>query len=141
VEIRIDNPIELGLIAQILYAERLPTIRLWIHFKEYVIGVVPDGLTDSYAYEFKATTQTGKDALNVRDQAVRQAQLYAYAFKRPNIKIQIAHFQLARDAFPIKVKDLPKPGIATLSSPSSEDEALAILHDFDAAFQRSEKEN
>ena len=127
--------------AEVLYAEKLPTIRMWIHFKEYDIGFVPDGIGQDYVYEFKATTQTGKDALDVRDQAVRQAQLYAYAFKRPNIKAQIAHFQLARDAFPIKVKDLPKPDIATSSSPSSEDAALAILHDFDAAFQRSEKEN
>jgi len=137
----VDGPIELGGIAEVLYAERLPTIRLWVHFKEYVIGVVPDGIGEDYVYEFKATTQTGKDALNVRDQAVRQAQLYAYAFKRPNIKIQIAHFKLARGAFPITVKDLPRPDIATLSSPSSEDEALAILHDFDTAFQPSEKEN
>jgi hypothetical protein len=75
-EIAIDNPRELGRIAEILYGVRLVTIRFWFHWKDYVIGGVPDGITDEYVYEFKATTQTGKDALGVREQAVRQAQLY-----------------------------------------------------------------
>jgi len=85
-------------------------------------------------HEFKATTQRGRDAEEVKAQAVRQAQLYAYAFKRPNIKAQVAHFQLSRDAFPIKVGDLPKPEVTTISRPASDDEALTILEDFDHAF-------
>jgi len=36
---------------------------------------------------------------------------------------------LARGAFPIKVKDLPKADIVTISRSALEDEALAILRD------------
>ena len=133
--VEIDNALELGGIAEFLYAERLPSIRLWIHFKEYVVAVVPDGIADDYVYEFKATTLTGRDVEEVRDQAIRQAQLYAYAFKRPNIKVQIAHFELSRHTYPLKVRDLPKPEIATIFRPASEDEALRILCDFDLAFR------
>jgi len=139
-DLTIDNPIELGQIAEILYAERLPTIRLWVHWKDYVMGVVPDGIADSYTYEFKATTQSGRDAEDVKAQAVRQVQLYAYAFKRPNIKAQIAQFQLSKDAFPVKVKDLAKPDIATITRPGSEDEALTILEHFDRIFRQPHEE-
>ena len=138
-EMTVDSPVELGQIAEVLYAEPLPSIRLWVHYKDYVMGVVPDGIADDYAYEFKATTLTGRELEEVRDQAVRQAQLYAYAFKRPNIKAQIAQFKLSKDAFPIKVKDLPKPEVATISKPASQDEALTILRDFDRAFHRYDK--
>jgi hypothetical protein len=58
-------------------------------------------------------------------------------FKRPNIKVQVMQFQLAGDAFPIKVRDLPSPDIATISKPASDDEALAILHKFDMSFRKT----
>jgi hypothetical protein len=66
--------------------------------------------------------------------AEHQALIYSYAFKRPNIKVQVAQFQLSRDAFPIKVKNLPKPEITTISRPASDREGLAILEQFDQAF-------
>lgn len=86
-------------------------------------------------YEFKATTLTGREAEEVRDQAIRQAQLYAYAFKRPHIKVQTAQFQLSSSSFPLKVRDLPKPDIATSSKSACNDEALAIMGEFDRAFR------
>jgi len=86
----INNPIELGRIAEILYAEKLPSLRLWLHYKNYSIGVVPDGVTDLYVYEFKATTLSDKELEKVLEQAIKQNEIYAYAFKRPNIKIQVA---------------------------------------------------
>lgn len=52
-DITVDNPFELGEVAQILYAEKLPTLRLWVHFKEYVIGGVPDGVAGTYVYEMR----------------------------------------------------------------------------------------
>jgi hypothetical protein len=58
-------------------------------------------------------------------------------FKRPNIKVQVMQFQLAGDTFPIKVRDLPSPDIATISKPASDDEALAILHKFDMSFRKT----
>jgi len=138
-DIAIENAFELGEVVEILYGEKLPTVRLWIHFKEYIIGGVPDGITDDYVYEFKATTQSGRRVEDVKRRAVRQALIYAYAFKRPNIKVQVAHFQLPKDAFPLKVKDLPKPDVATTSRPASDDETLAILCGFDKAFHGSDE--
>jgi hypothetical protein len=51
-----------------------------------------------------------------------------------SIRVQVARFDLQKEAFPIKVKDLPKPDITTISRPASEDEALTILRDFNKAF-------
>jgi len=44
------------------------------------------------------------------------------------------------DAFPVKVKDLAKPDIATITRPSSEDEALTILEHFDRIFRQPHEE-
>jgi len=53
-----------------------------------------------------------------------------------NIKVQIAHFELSRQPYPLKVRDLPKPEIATTFRPASEDGASRILREFDLAFHR-----
>jgi hypothetical protein len=135
----VQDPFELGHIAEIIYAEKLPKVRLWIHFKEYLIGGVPDGIADSYVYEFKSTTQTGRRVEAIKDRAVRQALIYAYAFKRPSIRVQIAQFELDKDPFPFKVKRLPRPKISTIDRPVRQDEALTILRDFDLAFQECGK--
>lgn len=134
-EILIENPFELGEIAQILYAEKHPTVRLWLHFKEYLISVVPDGITDSYVYEFKATIQKGQRYERLKEDAIRQAALYACAFRRPNIKVQVARFRLSMYSFPLRVKDLPKPQIVEISRPASHQEALVILSNFDEDFR------
>jgi hypothetical protein len=141
VDTTIENPFELGDIGEILYAEKQPTVRLWIHFKEYVVGGVPDGVAESYVYEFKSTMQTGRRVERVKEMALRQALIYSYAFKRPNVKVQVAQFHLSKNMLPIKVKDLPKPDIATISKPASEDEALTILRDFDQAFHAGKHED
>jgi hypothetical protein len=133
-DIVIQDSFEFGNVADILYAERLPTIRLWNHFKNYVIGGTPDGVAESYVYEFKATTQTGKEVERIKKMAARQALLYAYVFRRPCIKVQVTQFQLEKNPFPTKVKDLPRPEVATIDRHASQDEALAILQDFDLAF-------
>jgi len=131
----IDNPFELGHIAQVLYAEKLPSLRLWLHYKDYAIGVVPDGVSDSYVYEFKATTQSGRRVDQVLKHAIRQNIIYAHVFNRPNIKVQIAKFDLPKGSFPLAVKDLPKPNISTVFRPSSCDEAFDILNKFDVIFK------
>ena len=131
----IDNALELGGIAEFLYAEKLPSFRLPLYYKEYIIMVVPDGVADDYAYEFKATTQSDEEVEKTRDQAVRQAYLYAYTFKRPNIKAQVAQFHLLEREFPIQIRDLPKPDILTIFTAAPEDEALRILSDFDTTFR------
>jgi len=131
----IDNPFELGHVAQILYAEKLPSVRLWLHYKDYAIGVVPDGISDSYVYEFKATTQSGRRVDQVLKHAIRQNLIYAYVFNRPKIKVQIAKFDLPKGSFPLTVKDLPKPDINTVFRSSAQDEAVDILDKFDAIFK------
>jgi hypothetical protein len=133
-EILISNPRELGIIAPIIYGETLPSIRLWLHYKNYIIGVVPDGVTDTYVYEFKATTLSGAELDKVKEQAIKQNMIYAYAFKRPNVKVQIAKFNLTQNSFPIKVGELPNPEIITEFTPSSSELSLEILDKFDRAF-------
>jgi hypothetical protein len=133
----IQDPFELGNIAEILYAEKLPRLRLWTHFKEYVVGGTPDGVADSYIYEFKSTTQTGEEIERIKKMATRQALIYAYIFRRPNIKVQVAEFRLDKNHFPFRVKDLPRPRISTMNRPASEAKALAILEDFDAHFRNT----
>jgi len=138
-EISLEDAFELGRIAQRLYGEKLPTIRLWIHFKEYVVGGVPDGITDSYVYEFKATTQTGRRIAQVSKEAAKQARLYAYIFKRPTIKVQIARFELQGREFPLRVDELPTPEIVSISDSTSDDQALTILRDFDTDFREGKQ--
>lgn len=133
---RVTDYFEFGEAAQLLYGERLPTTRLWIHWKDYVVGCVPDDVGDYYVYEFRASTRTGRDLEVVQEQAVKQAKLYAYAFKRPRIKVQIANLQISsRNPFPLKAKDLPKPDIVTVFEHSTDQNALAILSEFDRAFR------
>jgi hypothetical protein len=136
-ELVLADPRELGQIAEILYAEKLPTTRFWIRFKEYFIAALPDGIALDYVYEFKATTKAGRDLAVLRDRARVQAVLYAYAFKRTNIRVQIARLQIPKEAFPIKVGDLPKPDVETISKPATEEEALTILSKFDTAFRKN----
>lgn len=131
----VRNYLDFGQVAQLIYGDRLPTARLWIHWKDYVIGCVPDGVATDYVYEFRASTKVGTDMGHVEEDAVRQAHFYAYAFKRPNIKVQIAHFALPRNPFPIKVGDLPKPDIATVLKKSTEEDFTRTMSEFDKAFR------
>lgn len=130
---KINDSMQLGVISQLLYAEKLPTVRLWFHYKNYIVGGVPDGVADDYVYEFKATTLRKLEQEEVRNQSIRQATLYACAFRRPSIKIEIARFQI-RKPFPIRLHDLPKPHITTTSILASDNQALSILDDFDRGF-------
>ena len=131
-ESTITNYLEFGQAAQLLYGDKLPTARLWIHWRDYVIGCVPDGVAPDYAYEFRATT---KMSAQVEEQALRQAHLYAYAFKRPKCKVHLAHFDLPTHPFPIKIRDLPKPETSTILRDSSETDFTRIMFEFDRTFR------
>jgi hypothetical protein len=135
----VANYRELGQVAQFLYAEKLPSIRLWFHWKNFVIGAVPDGIADRYVYEFRATTLTGEDLKNAENQIMKQAHLYAYAFRRPEVKVQIAQFQFSKELFPIMVRDLPKPTISTVFQPAPSTIAESILSELDQAFEAHER--
>ncbi|MGD0175361.1 MAG: hypothetical protein ABSC50_00860 [Candidatus Bathyarchaeia archaeon] len=131
-DVFVSDARELGRFAQYLYQEMLPKVRLWIHWHEYVIGGVPDGVGDDYAYEFKVTTQANIE--KQKDVAWRQAQLYAYMFRRPKIRTQIAKFNVP--GFPVKIRDLPNSIITIIDAPASEHDAQVILTEFDNAFRK-----
>ena len=131
----IGDYIELGQAAQLLYAEKLPTIRLWLHWNEYVLGGVPDGVTDDYVYEFKTTTRSDEGREEVEKRALQQARLYAYLFRRPEIRVQIAQFHIPKGTFPIRTNKLPKPDIATITEHVADESAIAMLKDFNYAFR------
>jgi len=128
----VSNYLEFGEVAQLIYGDKLPTARLWVHWRDYVIGCVPDGVATNYVYEFRATT---KMSSQTEEQALRQAHLYSYAFKRPRFKVQIAQFRLPRNPFPLKVRDLPKPEISTTLKNSTEEDFTRIMSEFDKAFR------
>ena len=82
------DPGEFGIICQLAFAERYPTIRWNFQWKDYVVVGVPDGITDEFVYEFKTT---GSDFLMkyVKPVAFTQADLYGYFFKRVMKRVQI----------------------------------------------------
>lgn len=131
----IGDYLELSKAATLLYAEKYPTIRLWFHWKEYVMGGVPDGVDDNFVYEFRPTTRTDDGREELEKQAMRQARLYAYIFKRPEIRVQIAQIRLPRGALPIKAKELPKPDVTTKTEHVTDESAIALLTDFDYAYR------
>ncbi len=131
----INNARELGESAQYLYQELLPSLRFWVHWDQYIIGGAPDGVGDNYVYEFKTTTQSTID--RQKDVAQRQAQLYAYMFKRPKIRVQIAQFHLSGQVFPLEIRDLSRPEITTINLAASNRKAQVILTEFDRAFHEN----
>jgi len=82
------DPSEFGIICQLVFAERYPTIRWNFQWRDYVVVGVPDGITDEFVYEFKTT---GSDFLMkyVKPVAFTQADLYSYFFKRVMKRVQI----------------------------------------------------
>jgi hypothetical protein len=69
-------------------AEHYPTIRWNFPWKEFVIVGVPDGITDSFVYEFK-TVRDSYLELFIKPVAFAQADLYGYFFQRPEKRVQI----------------------------------------------------
>ncbi|MEM1613124.1 MAG: hypothetical protein QXH02_07285 [Desulfurococcaceae archaeon] len=68
--------------------ERYPTIRWNFEWEDYVVVGVPDGITDSFVYEFKTTGS--QFLLNyVVPVAFTQADLYGYFFRRDTKRVQI----------------------------------------------------
>ncbi len=134
----VEDYANLSSVAQRLYGESLPTIRLWFHYagasgNEYIIGAIPDGVAESYCYEFKSTSGNDDRLRENRKMAVRQAILYADAFQRPAIKVQLVRFQLP-GPFPFKVRDLPPPEIlAPIERRVTKDDVSGILKGMDYA--------
>lgn len=76
-----------GEILHQIFTEKYATIRWNFPWREYIVAAIPDGITDSYVYEFKATVYPGA----VKYVALAQADIYGYFFKRPEKLVQLLH--------------------------------------------------
>ena len=81
-------PTEAGMLLHMLKKERYPSIRWNFPWKDYVVVGIPDGITDTFVYEFKTTGKYGFLRF-VRPVAFAQADLYGYFFKRGEKRVQI----------------------------------------------------
>jgi len=90
--IRIANPEEFpyirGEFLETTKAEQYPTIRWNFDWNDYVVVGMPDGITDSFVYEFK-TTRNKFLMYYIRRVALAQADLYGYFFGRDTKRVQI----------------------------------------------------
>jgi hypothetical protein len=78
-----------GVIQQMIRAERYPTIRWNFVWHDYVVVGVPDGITDSFVYEFKNTASKFLCNYFIKPVALAQADLYGYFFGRRRKRVQI----------------------------------------------------
>jgi len=83
-----DFPLIRGNILETSKAERYPSIRWNFVWDKYVVVGVPDGITDSFVYEFK-TTRNRSLMHYLKPIAFTQADLYGYFFKRKKKRVQI----------------------------------------------------
>jgi len=81
-------PTEVGMLLHMLKKERYPSIRWNFPWKDYIVVGVPDGITDTFVYEFKTTGKYGFLRF-VRPVAFAQADLYGYFFRRGKKRVQI----------------------------------------------------
>jgi CRISPR/Cas system-associated exonuclease Cas4 (RecB family) len=74
-----------GILAQSNHAEEYRKARAYFAWKDYLVMSVPDGLGEDFAYEFKASGVV----YYVLPVAKAQANLYAYFYHKPRIRVQI----------------------------------------------------
>jgi hypothetical protein len=69
-------------------AEEYPTIRWNFAWRHYVLVGIPDGISDEFVYEFKAT---GSRFLSrfAKPVGLAQADLYGHFFDRPQKRVQM----------------------------------------------------
>ena len=81
-----------GRFSEYLLKERYPTIRWNFPWRRYVLLGIPDGITDTFVYEFK-TTSIRFLQYYLKPVAFAQADLYGTFFKRKMKRVQIFTFQ------------------------------------------------
>jgi hypothetical protein len=77
-----------GIKAELLKAEKYPTVRWAYSWKDFMVVGVPDGITDRFVYEFKST-RNYFTLRHIKPVAFAQADLYGYFFERPLKRVQI----------------------------------------------------
>jgi len=106
-----------GEMMQVTKAEHYPTIRWNFAWRNYMVVGVPDGITESFVYEFKTTRSSFLANYYLKPVALAQADLYGYFFRRPNKRVQIY------------IMDEGKT--QKFDEPVSEQNALKTLSDFE----------
>ncbi len=79
---------EAGMLLHMRKSENYPSIRWNFPWRDYVVVGIPDGITDTFVYEFKTTGKYGFLRF-VRPVAFAQADLYGYFFRRDKKRVQI----------------------------------------------------
>ena len=120
-KIRRLSPRAQGEILEQCFAERYATIRWNFPWREYVAVGVPDGMTEEFVYEFKATAYP----IAMKRVALAQADIYGYFFKRPEKRVQIL--------------DRRAGEVYTYHEPVDVDHALETLEEF-RAVEKGERE-
>ena len=119
-DVRLADPEEFpklrGRLLQTTKAERYSTIRWSFDWEGYVVVGVPDGITDSFVYEFKTTRNRFLMTYFVKRVAFAQADLYGYFFRRDRRRVQIY------------IKD--EGTTATWEDKVNTAEAIGVLRDF-----------
>jgi len=106
-----------GKIHQMSKAETHPTIRWNFVWHDYIVVGVPDGITNSFVYEFKSTASKFLCNYYIKPVALAQADLYGYFFRRRRKRVQIYVVEEANTQ--------------TWDEPVSEESALKTLNDFE----------
>jgi len=83
-----DFPPIRGEMSESTRAERYPRIRWNFSWEDYVVVGVPDGITDTFVYEYK-TTRNRFLSYYIKPVALAQADLYGLFFKRDMKRVQI----------------------------------------------------
>lgn len=78
-------PTTRGLLFEMLYAEKYPTMTWGFGWGEFIVVGEPDGITENFIYEYKTT----RVPYYMKPVAFAQANLYAEFFKRDSLRIQI----------------------------------------------------
>ncbi len=80
-----ENPLDFGTYAEYLIAEPYATIRWNFPYKDFVVIGAPDGITDNFVYEFKASANLFFTLRNAKT----QADIYGYFFHRDKKRVQV----------------------------------------------------
>ena len=83
-----SDPLAIGSIEEIQFAESHPSIRWHFPWDRYVIVGIPDGITDEFVYEFKSTG-SAYFLRFVKPVATTQADIYGHLWGREKKRVQI----------------------------------------------------
>lgn len=85
-----NDPLERGTILQFEKAEKYPTIRWNFLWDRYIVIACPDGITDTFVYEFKTSQHSRGYVMSyVKPVAFAQGDIYGLFFERLEKRIQL----------------------------------------------------